>query len=136
VTPRYFDFLRCKCGYPTQLRPPTFAPEETDPIWTNLDETSAFVACIRCKRVYRVADLLMESIPATQGLAPYDPEAPMRVFLVPLGCDELGCEAQRIVIAVRRHDTGPPELGGEAATWVWADLKCPEGHEIPWPQWQ
>jgi hypothetical protein len=72
----------------------------------------------------------MEAGLETIGVAPYDPDAPMRVFRVSFPCDELDCTAQREAIAVRKSDTSLEQLLEEKKkAWSWANLKCPLGHE-------
>jgi hypothetical protein len=136
MAPRLLDFVRCKCGHPTPLRPSTLAPEETDPRWKETDDEPVAVACIQCKRVYSAAGLPVESILTEYGVSPYDPEAPMRVFRVFLECDEIGCNSPLRVIAVRKSDTTVEALEKEKrTTWTWRELKCPSDHPISWPQW-
>lgn len=132
---RYFDFAQCKCGHRTPLRPSMSVPEAADQTLTGTDAELVSVACVECKRVY-IYDLReAESILADMLLSPYDRDAPMRVFEVPLRCDELGCSTPLPVIAVRKTDTSSESLENEVAKWRWSDLKCPEGHPIPWPEW-
>ena len=137
MSPKHYDFARCPlCDYATPIRPSKPVAEEAGQIRRGKDAELVFVACLGCKRVYSFDLCEAESIPATEGLSPYDPAAPMHVFPVPLYCDEPNCDTPLLVIAVRMTDTSNKALRSEAAGWRWESLKlkCPRGYGIPWPQ--
>ena len=88
-------------------------------------------------RVYSVNKDELEQRPTAWGVGPYNPQAPMRVFQVPIECDELGCGAQLLIHAALKSNTAVEQLIEQRANWRWVegDLKCPRGHVQPWPQW-
>jgi len=131
----YLDFATCPYGHSTPIRPSRPAPEGVDQKWTQTESVPLFVACSRCKRVYKIEDHQLKSRPSTCGLSPYHEEAQLHVFEVPIDCDDPAHEFQLPVIAVRNADT----IGEDAQKWRWADgheSKCPLGHEISLPPWE
>src|SRR2546427_8801205 len=92
--PYVLDFARCPGGHPTPIRPSKPAPEEADQKWTESGSEPLFVACSRCKRVYRVEYHQLESRSSSYGLHPYHEEARLHVFQVPIECDDPAHEFQ------------------------------------------
>ncbi len=94
------------------------------------------MACGVCKLVSSFLPRDLEELETEMGVAPYNPEAPMRVFLVRIECDELDCEAQAVVLATLSANTSAAELQEEEKKWRSQGVKCPRDHEmIPWPHW-
>ena len=81
-----------------------------------MDSAPVFVACIQCRLVCRYESRQLFSELETMGVAPYDPDAPMRVFPVRLGCGVLNCETPREVLAVRSSDTSGEALKKEKSS--------------------
>jgi hypothetical protein len=131
-----FDFARCRCGFPTPIRPSKIVPPGESRKSLETGDETIVVACKECKRVFMADQLKSET--TLWGLAPYNPEAPMRVFRVPIECDELNCSARLLVHVMLRSDTTDAELEKEKVGWRWAegDLTCDLGHILPWPPWE
>jgi hypothetical protein len=133
------DFAKCPRGHYTPIRLSSYAPEETDPRWKEKGDAPVVFACNQCRRVYSLRTDELEPRPTPWGVAPYNPEAPTRVFQVPIECDELGCSAQLLVHVELKSNTTVEQLKEARATWRWAegDLACPRcGQVLPWPQWE
>ena len=134
----YIDFSVCPCGeqnaiQPTKLVIPDVHPQPSAPV-----EGAIAVACKKCKRVYSFDTDYLVSIPSPQGLAPYVPDSPMRVFRVRVVCDQPNCAARPVIHAEMNASTSAEQLRQKALSWRWSqgDLRCTEGHAIPWPQWK
>lgn len=67
------------------------------------------------------------------GVGPYNPEAPMAVFRVPIECDKLDCRSRLLVHGLLRSDTTASELEALKRSWSLGGLACPEGHPFPHP---
>jgi hypothetical protein len=132
------DHAKCIRGHYIPIRPSNLLPLETHPQWKEKGDDPVVFACNECRRVYSQRTDELEPRPTPWGVGPYNPAAPMRVFQVPIGCDDLNCGAQLLVHAAMKSDTTVEQLIEAKAAWRWAegDLKCPEGHVLPWPQWQ
>jgi hypothetical protein len=130
------DHAKCPRGHYTPIRPSSLLPPETDPRWKEKGDEPVVFACNECRRVYSVNKDELEQRPTPWGVEPYNPEAPTRVFQVPIECGDLGCLPQLLVHVTLKSNTTVEELLEEKLKWRWADLKCPKGHEIPWPQWE
>ena len=129
-----FVFAKCKCAHLTPIRPATPVIPGVNPQPTETDDEPVVVACSHCKRVLEFDSDTLVRYPTGEGFAPYNPDAPMKVFRVPLKCDELNCEAQLLVHVVLPTNTTAAALEKEKASWKLAGLECPEcGHEFPWP---
>jgi hypothetical protein len=135
VNTTYLDFAKCKCGYHTPIRPSKPVTPGEDQRWKETDNETLFVACNGCKRVYSIEAKELTPEPSTRGLSPFHESALLHVFPVPIECDDINCNTPLEVIAVRNIDTNTAALKEEMSHWRWADLKCPFGHEISWPQW-
>jgi hypothetical protein len=126
----YFDFARCKCGHSTPIQPSTIAILDPDRKSLGMEIVAPFVACAKCKRVYRAENDKLESMPMLEGLEPYNPGAPMRLVSVSIECDWVDCSERITVIAV--VNATATELEKEKATWIFAGVKCPKDHDYPW----
>lgn len=127
----YLDFATCRCGYRTPVRPSKPATKEADQKWTETGGDLPFVACSKCKRIYKPQGL--ETGPSTDGLSPHHPNARLHVFHVSIECAEgLNCPPIE-VIAVRNSDTSGEDLQKETARWKGKGLKCPRGHVQSFP---
>jgi hypothetical protein len=129
----YLDYAKCMRGHSTPIRPSKPATIEEDQKSREMDAELLFVACSKCNLVYTVETRKLETGPSTSGLSPYHEGAPLHVYQVPIECDDLSCETPAIVLAVRNSDTTAEDLEKEKRGWRWADLKCPNEHEILWP---
>lgn len=130
----YVDFAVCPCGEQTALRPakPESSNSRLQPSET--DEGSVLIACLRCKRVYNFDTSYLVSKPSPWGIGPYNPDAPMSVFPIPIECDWVGCKAHLVVHVVLKSDTSNAELESrkqDLLNWTFLDATCPDGHEYP-----
>jgi nitrite reductase/ring-hydroxylating ferredoxin subunit len=134
----WFDFACCRCGEQTAIQPSI--PESTSErlLLSGTATRSIFVACPKCKRVYTFDTGYLISQPTTQGFAPYNPDAPMRVFPVSMKCDELNCEAQLLIHVMMNANTTDEQLRKEMADWNWSEfyLRCEFGHLQPYPPYR
>jgi hypothetical protein len=131
------DHSKCpSCGHYIPIRPSSLLPPETDPRWKEKGDGSILFACSPCRRVYSVNKDELEQRPTAMGVGPYAPGTPMTVFRVPILCDELDCSPQLLVHVELKSNTNIEQLRKERLSWQWAggDLKCPRGHDIPYPQ--
>lgn len=131
MTPVRFDFAKCTCGHLSPIRPTSSAPREPDPRWSGMDTNPLIVACSACKLVSKFLPNQLQEIDTEMGVAPYNPEAPMRVFRVPIECDEIDCRAQGEVLVTLSATTTAVELAKEMVSWWWKDLTCLSEHPIP-----
>ena len=127
------DFAFCPCGEMTAIQPTKLAIPDTSPQPYESVEGSIVVACVRCKRVYRFDTGYLQSRSTASGVGPYNPQAPMRVFQVPIACGWEGCSAQLVVHVMLNSNTTVAEIEKEKAAWIFSELRCPEGHPFPWP---
>jgi len=139
TTVMFFDFARCTCGHLTAIRPSKILTPNVNQQPIDTDEDPVIVACIECKCVaeFEIDDL--QSYPTPQGYGPYNPDAPTRVFQVPIKCDDLHCDSQRLTHVVLNANTSDEELLVEQKKWRWkeGDLTCERsGHVIPYPRWE
>jgi len=134
----YVDFAFCPCGERTAIQPTKPVIPDTNPQPYESVEGSIFVACPKCKRVYKFDTGYMLALDTPSGVAPYSPEAPMRVFRVPMKCDELNCEARLVIHAMLNASTTDEQLRKEMAAWNWSEsyLRCEFGHPQPYPPWR
>lgn len=119
---------------PIQLAKPS--PEGGFQQWTKTDGVSEFVLCTQCNRVVEIQEDAIETREASYGLYPNPEEAPLRVFEIPIECDELDCAAQAIVLVPWTTNTSGEELRQKSKSWILSDLRCPDGHRFPWPPWR
>lgn len=137
MNPTYYDFAKChRCGFANQIRPTTLPAGEIHQASKEADSEPLFVACAECRRVYRYDSTQLLSRPESIGVKPYDPDAPIRVFQIPLECDEPNCEVPLEVLAVRSGDIFHEDVEKESHLWRGDGLKCPMGHEISLPGWR
>ncbi len=101
--------------------------------WTRTDGVTEFFLCSICKRVAAISEEGLVPRPSMYGLWPDHEDAPLRVFEVPIECDALRCKAQATVFVARSRETTDEALKQESKKWILADLKCPDGHQFPWP---
>jgi len=134
----YVDVAACRCGEQNAIQPTKPVIPDENPQPSGTVEGVIVVACKKCKRVYNFDTDYLASIPTTQGLAPYYPDAPTRVFRVPISCDESNCAARPLVHVEMSASTSAEQLRQERLSWRWSqgELRCREGHAIPWPQWE
>src|SRR2546423_14108524 len=134
----FVDFAVCPCGEQTAVRPTTPAIANANPQSSETDEYSILLACPKCKRVYTFDTDCLVSLPTPWGIGPYNPEAPTRVFHVPVSCAQLDCGARPRITVQMKSNTSAEELRQERLSWRWSedDLRCSVGHAIPWPQWE
>jgi hypothetical protein len=92
-------------------------------------------ACNQCRRVYSLRMDELEPIPTPWGVGPYNPEAPTRVFQVPIECDDLGCSTQLLVHVELKSSTTDEQMVEEIKTWRYLGVKCPKGHDYPDTPW-
>ena len=132
------DFAFCPCGERTPIRPSTLAILDGGPQLSKTYTDPIFVACTKCKRVYKFDTAYFLPEPTTMGIGPYSPEAPMTVFQVPIECDALNCKARLLVHALLK--SGTTDAGIEEATMWWStsELFCPSGsgHMFQWPPYR
>jgi hypothetical protein len=113
----YLGFATRRCGFRTPIQPSTSGLEATNQKWIETGGEFPFVACDRCKSLYRPKEL--ETGPSNDGLSPYRPGAPLHVFHVSIPCDELDCPTQIQAIAVRNSDTSEETLHTHlSASWT------------------
>jgi hypothetical protein len=134
----FADFAVCPCGEQSPIRPTKPATSNASPLSSEKDENPIFVACWRCKRVYMYDTRSLVSLPIEWGLAPDNPQSPIRIFRVPIECDEPNCQARPLVHVTLNSNTTAEKLQKEKAAWRWSEtvLRCHLGHKIPWPQWE
>jgi hypothetical protein len=82
-----------------------------------MDTEPLIVACSACRLVSSFLPRDLEEIETEMGVAPYNPDAPMRVFPVPIECDDLGCKFQVVALVVLSANTSPAELQEEKKKW-------------------
>lgn len=132
------DFVRCQCGHHIPIQRTKHAPEEASLRWSETDiGESFFAACTVCKRVSRFRPAEFRAIGSQEGVAPDIPDAPIRVFRVPIECDELDCRSQAVVLVALSATTTRAELEEEKNSWRWkhGELVCEAGHPQPYPRW-
>ncbi len=130
------DFAKCIRGHYTPIRPSRLLPPEIDPQWKEKDDGPVVFVCNECTRVYRVKADELEPLPIGLGVAPHNPEAPTRVFQVPIECDELDCSAQLLVHVALSSNTTDEQLLEQRKSWRYVDVKCPQGHDFPDREWK
>jgi hypothetical protein len=114
----FVDFAICPCGEQTAIQPSTPVIPNVRPQPSETIGGSIFVACPKCKRIYRFDTAYLVSVPTTKGLAPYNPDSPIRVFQVPIECDGLNCGTLATVFVTLSATTTHVELEKEKATWI------------------
>ena len=129
-----FDFARCRCGFPTPIRPSMPLLPTSNRRLSETDDAPVVVACNECKRVFWADQLKSEQ--SFWGVGPYVRDAPMRIFQVTIPCDDLGCSAHLVAHVVLKSNTTDAELEEEKANWILRGMSCPEGHEFPWPPYR
>lgn len=134
----YVDFAVCPCGAQSAIQPTKPVIQDENPQPSGSVEGVIVVACTRCKRLYRFDTGSLVSIPTERGLAPYNPDSPIRVFRVPIECDELNCETQIIVFVAASSTTNASRLEEEKMKWSssGSGLICAGGHEFRWPPYR
>jgi hypothetical protein len=115
----------------TAVQPTKLAIPDTNPQPYESVEGSIVVACTRCKRVYRFDTGYLQSRSTATGIGPYNPQAPMRVFQVPIECGWVGCSAQLVVHVMLKSSTTAAELEKERATWICSEIEVPRGASVP-----
>jgi uncharacterized Zn-finger protein len=125
------DFAFCPCGEQTAIQPTKPVISDTHPQPYESVEGSIVVACTRCKRVYRFDTGYMLSLPTREGLAPYAPDAPTRVFRVPIQCAVEGCLTPAVIHVTLNSNTTAEQLQAVIDAWWWDILRCPSGDAIP-----
>ena len=130
-----FDCAKCRCGYSIPIRPSKIPLPSSSREPLETDDEPLVVACSECKRVFEAHQLKPEQ--TLWGLAPFYPEAPMRVFQVPIRCDELNCEARVLVHVMLKSNTTDEELRKEIASWLCMEgVTCEAGHPQPLLPWR
>jgi hypothetical protein len=130
----YVDFAVCPCGEQTAIRPAKTALATENRQSSETDNDSIAVACPKCRRVYTFHTGEMVPIPTPWGVGPYNPEAPMTVFRVPIECDVLNCKAQLLVHTLLKSHTTDAQVEEATMHWNTSELLCPAGgHSFQWP---
>jgi hypothetical protein len=129
------DFSVCPCGEQTAVRPSNLDPPSNDPRWSEREDELLAIACTKCNRVYRFGTADLVSQPTTKGIGPYNPEAPMTVFRVPIECDVVDCKAQLLVHVLLKSGTTGAGIKEATMRWNTSELFClsGSGHMFQWP---
>lgn len=130
------DYAECpRCGHSTPIQPSTFSSVGEHRKWTKTDTVTEFFLCSVCNRAAAIPEQGLKPLPSSEGLFPYHEDAPIRVFEVPIECDELNCKAQATLFVVRSRETSDAAVREESEKWILDDMRCPAGHRLSWPPW-
>jgi hypothetical protein len=131
------DFAVCPCGEQCPVRPTKPARSNVNPPWSETGGHSIFVACWKCKRIYKFDTDSLVSLPINWDLAPYNPDSPMHIFHAYIRCDDPNCETPIEVLAIRNSSTSLEALQKETTEWRGENLRCPNGHMQSYPlEWK
>ena len=134
---RLVECVHCKnadCGRQTALLPEMLEGTFEYRIGLLKDAPPIAISCMQCKHVYNyqghdwVGSLILE---ADNPYSHSEHPASLVAFVKYVGCGEKGCDSRLQVIAVRASGTSDADVRAELSTWVWHDLSCPHGHQIP-----
>jgi hypothetical protein len=130
----------CPEGHMTPIPLSMHEIEAATRIVTEMDAPFLHIACIRCKGVYKALIREMKPVLPTMPLPRLPDGVTLRVFYVPIGCDDPGCEFPPLLVAgIRRSDTSEQYETEAPSHWRWAqgqNTKCLKGDEYLLPPYR